>query len=439
MWRAVQGAFLPGLLLCCSTALAEPQQPDRSPDPPPHRRGRLNRGLEEHGYHFELDYSADLFSIVSGGLHRESGYVHNVDFILRIDGQRAMGWKGMTLQIYGLNIAGQDPGIDAGVAQDLSNIAAPAATRLYELWLQQNLGGDRVSLRAGLYDLNTEFDVIPAAGVFLNASHGIDPTFSQSGLNGPSIFPYTTLAFRARFKPTRGTYIQSALLNGVAGDPDDPRGTHLLLGGGNGILSTTEVGVLFNSHARTNPPVRRAHRRAEGLRRALSEGRVAAGLWFYTSPFDRLLPSSDVHKPSSIRGRPGLYALAEQRVLGSDAESDQGLKLFGRIGLADSRIYRFGSYLGAGLVYTGLTRGRPRDQLGLAVAMAKNGQDYRTAQARAGNRVFGSEWNLELTYFANLGRWLSLQPDLQYVIHPNTDPSVHNALALDLRIEISLP
>jgi hypothetical protein len=219
------------------------------------------RTLERKGFRLQLDYAADLFSIVSGGLRHRTDYVHNVDVILRIDGERALGWEGMTFQVYVLNIEGRNPSDDAGDAQGLSNIAAPPALRLYEIWLAQSLWHDRLSLLAGLYDLNTEFDVIESANVFLNSSHGIDPTFSQSGLNGPSIFPYTTLAVRARIRPTRWSYLQSAIVNGLAGDPDDPRGTHVILSGKNGILSTTEAGYVFHSEHAVSPKLQRRLRR----------------------------------------------------------------------------------------------------------------------------------------------------------------------------------
>jgi len=36
-----------------------------------------------------------------------------------------------------------------------------------------------------------------------------------------------------------------------------------------------------------------------------------------------------------------------------------------------------------------------------------------------------------------LSKSLTVQPDLQYVIHPDTDPSIRNAWVLQLRFEIA--
>jgi porin len=44
---------------------------------------------------------------------------------------------------------------------------------------------------------------------------------------------------------------------------------------------------------------------------------------------------------------------------------------------------------------------------------------------------------LELAYRSPITSWLNIQPDLQYVFNPNTDPRVANALVCLIRIEIA--
>jgi porin len=48
-----------------------------------------------------------------------------------------------------------------------------------------------------------------------------------------------------------------------------------------------------------------------------------------------------------------------------------------------------------------------------------------------------AETNVELTYRAAITGWLSVQPDLQYVVDPDTDPTRRDALAVDLRVVVS--
>ena len=51
--------------------------------------------------------------------------------------------------------------------------------------------------------------------------------------------------------------------------------------------------------------------------------------------------------------------------------------------------------------------------------------------------VTGTETAVELTYLLQVGKHLALQPDLQYVMHPGTNPTRKAALAAALRFELS--
>lgn len=79
-----------------------------------------------------------------------------------------------------------------GNAQIVGNIDAPAGIRPFEAYVAMRFGpGDGSLIKVGLIDLNSEFDVQGAGAFLINTSHGIGLDFSQSGINGPSIFPTT--------------------------------------------------------------------------------------------------------------------------------------------------------------------------------------------------------------------------------------------------------
>ena len=99
---------------------------------------------------------------------------------------------------------------------------------------------------------------------------------------------------------------------------------------------------------------------------------------------------------------------------------------------------RFGYYVGAGLVASGVF-GRPAtDELGLGIAIARNGSHFIDSQRQQGSPVRRSEIAIELTYLTQVTPRLALQPDLQYIINPNTDPGIRDALAFMLRFELSI-
>lgn len=49
----------------------------------------------------------------------------------------------------------------------------------------------------------------------------------------------------------------------------------------------------------------------------------------------------------------------------------------------------------------------------------------------------GTETALELTWLLQVGKHLAVQPDLQYILHPGTDPRRKDALVTALRFELS--
>jgi len=60
-----------------------------------------------------------------------------------------------------------------------------------------------------------------------------------------------------------------------------------------------------------------------------------------------------------------------------------------------------------------------------------------SAQRMQGLSVTNAETAIELTYLIQVNSWLALQPDLQYVIRPNTTTAIPNAWAFQMRVEMS--
>ena len=108
-----------------------------------------------------------------------------------------------------------------------------------------------------------------------------------------------------------------------------------------------------------------------------------------------------------------------------------------RVGVANEDASRIGAYVGAGIVHEGGLLRRARRPVGLAVAHARNGGAYRDAMRAEGIATAAAETAIELTWRVPLGEHLVLQPDLQYVIDPDTDPAIDDALVAILRVELA--
>lgn len=401
--------------------------------------GGVRGTLINNGIAFEAVYTGEVYSNLSGGLHQSSVYLDNVDLTLALDAEKLFDWKGAAIFIYGLGDDGENPSENSGDIQGISSIAAYNTWKIYEAWIQQNLTDQKLSVLLGLYDLNSEFDALHSANFFLNPSHGIDPTFSQSGKNGPSIFPNATLGLRLKWSPVPSFYLQTTVLNGVAGNPNDPNGTQLILAKRNGILSTTEIGFINNPRRKRSSSNAPEHRRHIGrLGNPSYQGKIGVGLWFYSAKFAPLLNPEQTGTDQKIGGNLGFYLIAEQTIFHEKSKPDQSLEFFSRLGYANPKINRFVFYLGGGFVYTGLIPGRDQDVIGIAAAGAYNGNEYKQFQSNMGKQANPAEWNLELSYQMMIIPWLNLQPDIQYIIHPNTNPAIRNAFTMGIRTSITL-
>lgn len=354
------------------------------------------------GYQFEAAYTADVLSNVSGGIETGSRYLDNLDLTLEVDIERAWGFGAGTLFIYGLYNNGSTFSDElVGDLQVISNIDTGHAWHLYEFWYE--VGDGPWSLRTGLYDLNSEFDANETGGLFMNSSHGIGADISQTGKNGPSIFPVTSLTLRGAFE-TDAFSARLAVLDGEPGDPDDPASYKIDLGGEDGVLTVAEIDV------------------------PMSEAiRLWAGYWRYSGEFERV----DGSGPTN--GNDGWYIGAERRFsIGSRSASG-----FVRYGQADERLNTLRDYIGAGLVIDAPFASRPDDQLGLALASAGAGDPYRNSLSQAGENAQHRETNLELSYRAQINEHLAIQPDIQFVRNPSASNVLEDALVLGIRFEIS--
>jgi porin len=313
---------------------------------------------------------------------------------------------------------GRDPSGAAGAIDTPSNIANPAQTfRIYEAWIEREFLDGRLGVRAGLYALDGEFDVKGVSAVLMNSGFGTGIDLSQTGLNGPCIYSTGCLGARVRYRSGAGSYLQLAVMDAVAGDPDDPYGTRVQVGNGEGVLAIGEY----------------------GYERDLETGaflRAALGLWYYSSDFDDLLQADAAAGPARSRARPGLYALLEGELLRETPDGSEGLSGFLRAGTEDPEVNQVEYFASAGVAYTGLLPGRGADVMAFGVLVPVNGDEYIDAQGRAGSSADRAEYAFECTYWMPVLSWLSLQLDAQYIVNPGTDPALDDALVLAVRSRI---
>lgn len=371
-------------------------QPDAGPSP----------------YELKLQYTGEAWDNVEGGLKRQSLYMQNLDAQLSVDTGKAFGWTGGRAFVEGFyqNSRSADTQL-VGPAQDPSAIDSGGTTlvRLYQAYYDQTLGN--TDLLFGLYDPETEFGVTKPMALFFNGGYAWTFTLDQSGFDGPSNYPNTALAFRARQKINDQWSVQGVISDGAADNPKNPVA--------NDIIISPKYGALFIGEVDYTP---------------VKHTKIMAGYWGYTGKFDTQNEFNNDGSTHQVWGSDGGYIGGATRLY--TQEGLRGLDAFANIGLADSTVNATDRTLNAGLTYTGFLDARPHDKVGVAFSTAWASDPYRKAQAAAGNSTYNEETNFELTYRATINSWLTVQPDIQYWVHPNYDPTLKNDLLVGVHFEI---
>jgi porin len=344
---------------------------------------------------WRLSSSTDGWAAVNNGARRNAAALNKIDAAITVDGH-AVGVEWLGAHASYFHVIGHGPSERlVGDGHGIDNAESEPDHRLLEAWIEARLAPN-ASMRIGLMDLNTQFDVTDTASLFLNSGHGMGTEFAASGVNGPSIYPATGLGISGA-TTWSGLTLQAAVVDGA---PD--AAAH---GGLASVRLRGRDGALIVGQARY----------------AFGPDGPSLGLGVYR--YSRAPVSSPNATPWRQGG--GIYATAELPIL-------RGLDAWLRVGFADTAISDVHHQISGGIVRHAPFPGREDDRVGLAVSTIGVRPD---GPGRIGySRV---ETNVELTYHLVLSETVSLQPDVQYVLRPAYDPDSESALLVGLRLAVS--
>lgn len=402
---------------------------------------------EKQGIDITLNYIGETLSVLSGGLNRRTSYEGRFEFSVDTDLSKLVGLNGATTHftIYQIHNGGSNAAQNVGSIADPSNIDALPTTRLFTLWYEQSFA-DRFSLRVGQLAGDDEFITSPTAGGLINGTFGWAGLLASDMLNGGPAYPVAVPGARLKVNATDNVTVLAAVF---AGNPAGKSNCTVTVQecNENGLNFGLTGGALYMSE----------------VQYAVNQGKGAAGLpavyklggWYATTDFadqrfgvdaaGAIVPVNDPTRtgPLNHKGNWGLYGVADQTVL---RRGDTSLSLFVRGGLSPSNRNLLSYYVDGGAGIKGLFAGRPDDTLTFGVAYAKISKDAISADIDAGNAVVRDhEVVFEVSYAAQIAPWWTLQPDLQYIVHPGgnvadpNDPNggaVKNAFVAGLRSTI---
>lgn len=342
---------------------------------------------------FQWENALTLESVhnLSGGIKKGSADLANLDLTLAVDTQAAGWWDSGEFFFYVLGDYGHDPAELTGGVQGISNIAADNAIKIYEFWYQHKFFDDQLKLLTGLQDFNSTFYALESASLFNHPSFGIGPDTSQAT---PSIFPTTAWTLHATLEVDK-FYLIAAVYDGVPGDPENPRGTHIKFDSGDGTFQSVESGLISEN-----------------------EYKIGMGYWHHTAETENPIDASLMDSNS------GFYLIAEQYLT-------ESIAVFIQFGKADDATNQIEEYWGGGIVYSNLIR--EGDALGLSIARATNGDPF----LQVNPDLLETETAYELSYAIPITESISTQASLYRIENPDMDPKIDTATAAGVRLNIA--
>ncbi len=389
--------------------------------------GGLRTALWEQGIKPTLLLITDPYGNSRGGLATGFTTYSMLSADLKVDTARALALQGGEFQVgFSLNFGSQlSQNVVGNTFPIQSSDVAPPGPRLTTLSYTQSLFDNQLSLRAGRLSIDSlygeEFAGSNYFRQFTSVAFNAIPFAIFYNAPGALGYPATTWGARARYAPKGDVYVMAGLYNA---DPDvglaNRHGLDFSFAGP--AFGIGEIGWTRNQRPGDT---------------ALP-GNVKLGAFVLGGTVQAY------DSTASRGGRHGFYLVADQAVarLGAPAEGRQ-VGVFGSLVSApDQAVSPMPLFFSTGVVANGPFAGRPRDVLALGLAYGRysgalrNGQEAQALLDPA-IRPQVSELTLELSYAVQLLPGLSLQPGIQYLIHPGGSPSTPNALALGVNAVVS--
>ncbi|MGD0460900.1 MAG: carbohydrate porin [Tepidisphaeraceae bacterium] len=274
--------------------------------------------------------------------------------------------------------------------------------QIFEMWYQQQLFDDKIRIKIGKVDANTEFYVVDNGLPFLNSSTQVSPTIFMFPTT-PDPMPSVNVFFT----PNESYYASFAAYYANRSDQfgdlvDDPAKAQ---SSDFGTFLIGETGLKWHA-----------------LPIFALAGNLKVGASEHTGTFTRF-------DGAQQQGAYGSYAILDQTLWQPKGEPDngRGVRAFLEYGGTQNDINAIDQHIGGGITWTGPIDARPGDILGFS-------PQYAHISSQAGlTRPY--ELALETFYQWQLTAWALFQPDLQYIVHPGG--TYANALVATLRLQIS--
>jgi porin len=287
------------------------------------------------------------------------------------------------------------------------------ATRLWELWYDQQFLNDKFDIKIGQQSIDNEFMGSTYSGLFVNTMAGWPLIPSVDLYGGGPAYPLSSLGVRLQTEITDTVTILAGVFD------DNPGGGRFFddaqqLDGG-GTLFNLNTGALWIAEVQY------------ATKLFGQPGVYKLGGWydsagfpdqFYDTAGNSLAATNTTGNPRLDRGNYSIYGVVDQTIWQSATDTSRKLNVFGRImGAPDDRnLVSFS--LNGGVNLAAPLPGRDGDSAGIDFGLGKVSPRAADLDQATGLQRRTTEELIELTYQAQVMPWLVMQPDVQYIFNP---------------------
>lgn len=402
--------------------------------------GGIRTELDRLGIDVLVDYTSETAGNVSGGAKRDLAYADQRALEIDIDWQKLAGITGFATHFVAVDRAGSSASQGFGdhllPVQEIYGAGGNVAVHLVYLYGDETWFKGRLNLAAGYFPVGTYFASSPIYCNFLNNGLCGNPKELPGGDLGFSAWPDSTLGARVRGRPTESTYIQVGLFGVdpfLYGNVHDRDGFDIDPSQYNGFEVPVEVAWEPKFGQNSLP------------------GHYKLGFGYDSAPYPSFLGGAPGSAGANEKGRVQFWVLADQMLLRQGDGDMAGLIGFAGYIRSDPRSSIYQDEAFVGMVDQGFWSSRPLDTVGLLFILQT--VSSQLTQAEEQDQEFGLPYTnkptgvvatgvqsqeeiLEVNYDIQVFRGINLEPDFQYVIHPNAQHSLPNAVVLGVKAHI---
>jgi porin len=391
--------------------------------------GGLRTKLYQDGVDFQLGFVTEAAYNVTGG---DSNLLRNANqfaFGVTLDTDKLVGLKGGKFQITITDRNGQNLSADAnlGTLMQVQEIYGRGNTfRWTQFWYQQQLFDNVLDVKLGRMGVGEDFMSFSCYFQNLSFCGSLPGNIVSTWYN----WPVSQWATRLKINVTPEWYGQIGFYNI---NPEN--------------IQTSDVFKLNNPPGTIGTLIPVEVGWTPKLFEARLPGAYRLGYWYDSSNQPNVFLAANGQPLVLSAGVPALmessesgwYAMAQQQVTTVHGDASRGLTLFANFVQADRDTATIDQLIIVGLFYTGPLNARPQDDIGFAVGRTHvnnnvaQGQELQNANGLGPVAVQSNEYPVEVYYIFNIGNWLSLRPNIQYIVHPGGTSQNDNVLVLGLK------